>query len=316
MKDFQIGMVEGIINEVIQSERGPKDVFSKIAQAIGRRTSSKKGKKDWNAMVRNSTMSRDPIGSTSEAQTRLTRQSLRRHIIENQGTAMSTMDPQRLVEYNPMLSTVSPATRVAYAKFKIAKIKQEFDQKEETGASENGSQRGDDDVFQADPPASVTAVSETKNDSSIVRPRPRASLSSIASMKSSGSNELSPPTQGQNSSETHVKKEFRPKTPIPEDPREDMVTPEPTTPKSVASLKDNKPETPRPPSRTSVHSKSEKDKDVNADEKKGEGKEQKVEKEVKKEPPKPSTSEPKRPAGPPKQGGKSKVTGEVLQGWL
>lgn len=319
MKDFQIGMVEGIINEVIQSEKGPKDVFSKIAQAIGRRTSSKKGKKDWNAMVRSSTMSRDPIGSTSEANTRLTRQSLRRHIIENQGTAMSTMDPQRLVEYNPMLSTVSPATRVAYAKFKISKIKQEFNQKEANDSSENGSQRGDDEVFQAGP-TSVTEVSETKNDASIVRPRPRASLSSLASIKSGEQHVLSPPNQDINStsSEAIVRREFRPKTPIPEDPREDMTTPEPTTPKNIASTRGDKQETPRPSSRTSATSKAEEEKSVKGDEKKEETKEENIQKDVKKEAPKPSTSssEPKRPAGPPKVGGKSKVTGEVLQGWL
>ncbi|KAG8312008.1 hypothetical protein J6590_031471 [Homalodisca vitripennis] len=322
MKDFQIGLVEGIINEAIQSEKGPKDVFSKIAQAIGRRAGSNKSKKDWNAMVRQSTMSRDPIGSTADAAARQSRQSLRRHIIENQGT----MDPDRLVQYNPKLSAVTPATRVAYAKFKISKIKQEFDEREANGSSEKGSIKGDDEVFQ-DGPATVKEVSETKQDS-IVRPRPRPSLPSLASLKSSGSasNEASTPapasvpkTQPTTSvtpaTEAPVKKEFRPKTPIPEDPREDMTSPEPSTPKSTASTQpESKPSTPRPPSRASTDSKTNDKKEDN----KGVNKEEK--KEVKKtDTLKPSTSRsspPRRSPGPPKQGGKSKVTGEVLQGWL
>ncbi|XP_054291053.1 transient receptor potential protein-like [Macrosteles quadrilineatus] len=317
MKDFQIGLVEGIINEVIQSEKGPKDVFSKIAQAIGRKAGSSKNKKDWNEIVRKNTGKRDPIGSTAEFHQRLSRQSLRRHIIENK----ADMDPERLVEYNPMLSTVSPATRVAYAKFKMPKIKQEFDQKETSGASETNSQAGDDDVFQG--PASVKKVSETKQDS-IVRPRPRPSIPSITSVASQKSvpsvepakatqKDTPPQLQAAPSTQASVRREFRPRTPIPEDPREDMASPEPLTPKSSTS---SKPTTPRPPSRTSTGSKSEGKEEVKKDEKTEVKKDEK--KEVKKdEAPKPSTStEPRRPAGPPKSGGKSKVTGEVLHGWL
>ena len=136
LKDFQIGLVEGIVNEAIKDKQ-PKDVFSKIAKAIGKRTSSK-GKKDWNALVRRNTLKKDPIGSTSEA-VRQSRQSLRRHILENQVNPLSTMDPQKLVDYNPNLSSVSPAARVAYAKFKIPKIKQEYDHKEEGLDSETSS---------------------------------------------------------------------------------------------------------------------------------------------------------------------------------
>lgn len=312
MKDFQIGMVEGIINEVIQSEKGPKDVFSKIAQAIGRRTSSKKGKKDWNAMVRQSTMVRDPIGSTSEAQTRITRQSLRRHIIENQGTALSTMDPQRLVEYNPMLSTVSPATRVAYAKFKIAKIKQEFDQKEENDMSENGSQKGDDEVFN-DGQTTVTDVSEKGKDSYIVRPCPRPSMSSKASIKSiTPSLTVTPEPLASEQSllstplEILAKKEFRPRTPIPEDPRENMTTPEPTSPKRSSS---------KGPLTTHNTTSSATSKETSGEAKQDE---KTLDIVIQHDAQKPSASgsEIKRPAGPPKIGGKSKVTGEVLQGWL
>lgn len=42
LKDFQIGIVEGILNASLQNAKEPKDVFSTIAKVIGRRTSSKK----------------------------------------------------------------------------------------------------------------------------------------------------------------------------------------------------------------------------------------------------------------------------------
>lgn len=41
LKDFQIGIVEGIVSEVVQGSKEVKDVFSSIAKAIGKRASSK-----------------------------------------------------------------------------------------------------------------------------------------------------------------------------------------------------------------------------------------------------------------------------------
>lgn len=123
-KDFQIGLVEGIVQAVIQSEKEPKDVFSQIAKAIGRKGSST-GKKDWNAMVRQNTIAKDPIGSTNEATQRQTRRSLRRHLRHQPDSDLESMDPKRLVDYNPNLSEVTPATRIAYAKFMLKRGKQE-----------------------------------------------------------------------------------------------------------------------------------------------------------------------------------------------
>lgn len=118
-KDFQIGMVEGIVQAVIQSEKEPKDVFSQIAKAIGRKASAT-GKKDWNAMVRQSTVAKDPIGSTNEAVQRQSRRSLRRqHLRHQPDSDLESMDPKRLVDYNPNLSEVTPTTRIAYAKFML-----------------------------------------------------------------------------------------------------------------------------------------------------------------------------------------------------
>ena len=133
-KDFQIGIVEGIVNSVIQSEKEPKDVFSQIAKAIGRRSSGGSKKKDWNAVVRQNTVSRDPIGSRSEAMVRQTRRSLKRHIHNHPESDLASLDPDRLLDYNPNLVGVSPLTRVAYAKFIMGKIN-----KSEGGSFEGGS---------------------------------------------------------------------------------------------------------------------------------------------------------------------------------
>lgn len=119
-KDFQIGMVEGIVQAVIQSEKEPKDVFSQIAKAIGRKGSGT-SRKDWNAVVRQSTIVKDPIGSTNEAMQRQTRRSLRH--IHRPDSDLASMDPKRLVDYNPNLSDFTPVTRIAYAKFMMSKSK-------------------------------------------------------------------------------------------------------------------------------------------------------------------------------------------------
>lgn len=122
-KDFQIGIVEGIVQAVIQSEKEPKDVFSQIAKAIGRKGSASAGKKDWNAVVRQSTIAKDPIGSTNEAVQRQTRRSLRRQLRHQPNSDLTSMDPNRLLDYNPNLSDFTPVTRIAYAKFMLSKNK-------------------------------------------------------------------------------------------------------------------------------------------------------------------------------------------------
>lgn len=121
-KDFQIGMVEGIVQAVIQSEKEPKDVFSHIAKAIGRKGSGST-KKDWNAVVRQNTIANDPIGSTTEAVQRQTRRSLRRHLQHQPDSDLASMDPKRILDYNPNLSDFTPVTRIAYAKFMMSKNK-------------------------------------------------------------------------------------------------------------------------------------------------------------------------------------------------
>ncbi|XP_065223163.1 transient receptor potential protein-like [Planococcus citri] len=124
VKDFQIGMVEGVVNDIITSEQKVTNIFGKIAKAIGKGDSKKK--KDWNEIARKSTLRQNPIGSTDEAQRKTRQQSIRRYIIDHQGEDVMKMDPDKLVEYNPQLSHINPTARIAYARFKMALIKQEF----------------------------------------------------------------------------------------------------------------------------------------------------------------------------------------------
>lgn len=193
LKDFQIGFVEGIINEALQTDKAPKDVFSKIARAIGRRSSSQKSKKDWNALVRKGTLKRDPIGSASEAIARKSRQSARKYIIENQSSSLTTIDTEKLLEYNPNLSLVSPAARIAYTKFKLTKIKNEYSKREAAG-----SETCSENTFEMSDPVE-------DNGNTIQLPIPE---------------KTEMPKQDQSTTQS-----FRARTPIAEDPREGLMTP-------------------------------------------------------------------------------------------
>uniref|UniRef100_A0A182LT00 Transient receptor ion channel domain-containing protein n=1 Tax=Anopheles culicifacies TaxID=139723 RepID=A0A182LT00_9DIPT len=126
LKDFQIGFVEGILQDTFSTpSEKPADVFSTIAKAIGNKSSTKKKKpEDWNALVRRSTVARDPIGNSTEAIMRRSRQSLRKQILDNSEKGLE-MDTDHLVEYNPKLSEVTPVTRVAYVKFMTTKMKKD-----------------------------------------------------------------------------------------------------------------------------------------------------------------------------------------------
>uniref|UniRef100_A0A182HMZ4 ANK_REP_REGION domain-containing protein n=1 Tax=Anopheles arabiensis TaxID=7173 RepID=A0A182HMZ4_ANOAR len=126
LKDFQIGFVEGILQDTFATpSEKPADVFSTIAKAIGNKSSTKKKKpEDWNALVRRSTVARDPIGNSTEAIMRRSRQSLRKQILDNSNKGLE-MDTDHLVEYNPKLSEVTPVTRVAYVKFMTTKMKKD-----------------------------------------------------------------------------------------------------------------------------------------------------------------------------------------------
>ncbi|CRK91249.1 CLUMA_CG004929, isoform A [Clunio marinus] len=211
LKDFQIGIVEGIINETLHSAEEPKDVFSAIAKAIGKRSSSKMKKEDWNTMVRKSTRRNNPIGSTSEAlQRQRSRQSLRRQIMESQNSGI-TMNTESLLEFNPKLADVSHTTRVAYAKFMTSKIKKELKFENDKIQIENEKVRA----------RGIKALNKFKANAGILK-------KAVETIKESTDNEV-PSTSGniiQSVETDHLTiKDFRARTPIEEDPREEMQTP-------------------------------------------------------------------------------------------
>jgi len=350
LKDFQIGLVEGLIQDAISSnEKGPKDVFSKIAKAIGRRTSQGSKKKDWNAVVRQKSLARDPIGSTAEGAERRHRQSVRRYILDHQKDSLLSMDTERLVEYNPLLAEIAPAARVAYAKFKIPKIKQEYEE----------NTIGQDEVFENVP--TVDIVDETKK-SSIVRPRPKSTKqspvagalpypSASADKQAAESVSIKPAAESQQQIKTIQKTKTTElkdsaQAPVVSDAAEtpagtqkkeqEQKKSEPGTSKEPTKDADSKSQ----PSTSGSGSKSPKetktshgdeeskkkdmdstkdankasDKDTSKDTDKSKDKDKPEEKDKGTKHLKPES--PKRSASPKKPGGKSKVTGEILTGWL
>ncbi|XP_049791463.1 transient receptor potential protein [Schistocerca nitens] len=371
LKDFQIGFVEGIVSDAIRKgPGGPKDVFSKIAKAIGKRTSSKK--KDWNAMVRKNTVARDPIGSTTEAQTRRSsRQSLRRYIIEKQKEGL---DPEKLLEYNPRLSTLTPSARVAYAKFKISKIRQEYDSGARGSVSSDTARatvedevRGSDDVFDgpirgptANARPSGGAPSNAANrwaragakiasnagnpPAAAQRPRPRPALQANNVAKPAPPTPSPPPPPPSTPSPEPPAvppRDFRSRTPIPEEEESSPRGPTPTSPPHIVLERPTPSPSPPPDasakgspassrssstsSRGSASGGAGTNKEASAPKKSGEAGPAKdeEEKEKKEGGAKDSGKEEREDGSAPtpsprayKPGGKSKVTGQTLTGWL
>uniref|UniRef100_A0A1A9VFI0 Transient receptor ion channel domain-containing protein n=1 Tax=Glossina austeni TaxID=7395 RepID=A0A1A9VFI0_GLOAU len=122
LKDFQIGFVETLKQEMDESAEGGRDIFTSLAKVIGK----KKGEKDWNAIARRNTMSADPIGSKRSSMQRHSQRSLRRKIIDEANEGLR-MNQNQLIEYNPNLGEVTRATRVAYVKFMKKKMAAEED---------------------------------------------------------------------------------------------------------------------------------------------------------------------------------------------
>ncbi|XP_012062424.1 PREDICTED: transient receptor potential protein-like [Atta cephalotes] len=204
-KDFQIGIVEGIVQAVIQSEKEPKDVFSQIARAIGRKGSGV-DKKDWNAVVRQSTIAMDPIGSTNEAMQRQTRRSLRRQLRHQPDSDLASMDPKRLLEYNPNLSDFTPITRIAYAKFMLSKNKPD--------EQLNGGKTNDNETEEAPRKNSKVLIMETSTN---VVPRPAIETFKKSLLKSTNSSV-------NKQAGLIVKAEVKSPSPIPEDSIEEEIS--------------------------------------------------------------------------------------------
>ena len=123
------------------------DVFGKIAKAMASRSSSKvKKRAEWNAAVASrSSLKRNPIGTRETSNRRWSQQSLRRSVVESERAGLLSLDPNQLVEYNPRLKEYTPATRVAYAKFKsrtLAPVKEKKENEAKSATVKPGSQIG------------------------------------------------------------------------------------------------------------------------------------------------------------------------------
>jgi transient receptor potential cation channel subfamily C len=318
-KGFQIGFVEGIITEVIGANKEPRDVFSKIAQAIGHQASSRK-KKDWNAMVRCNTMVRDPIGSSSEADFRHSRQSMKKRTTGDYNTDSLSMDAEKLMEYNQKLSLVKPATRVAYTKFKAAKLRQEFNDmnnKSDENAIKNNGDTSITDVafhtketYNCHPKNEASQRDATKSTSTVrcinKSESPCAGLSALHS--STAIDQLLPEAP---SSLTEMKPDNTAKSPVNDDTQTSQVL----NTSFSAVRKDTRMKTPI----------QEEDEEESMDNsqwqtrmKEEEEEEAESSKEIKTEILKPVTTTETMTSmkSPVKRSGKSKLTGEIITGWI
>ncbi|QQP53307.1 Uncharacterized protein FKW44_005745, partial [Caligus rogercresseyi] len=116
-KGFNISKVEGVMSnmfESVVSTSKPKDLFQKLARAAAKKTSKREKKKLESQPA--SFDASNPIGSKAASIKRKTA-SLRKSLIRRDKTLMD-MKTDSLLVYNPLLKDVSPATRIAYAKFK------------------------------------------------------------------------------------------------------------------------------------------------------------------------------------------------------
>lgn len=82
LKDFHIGSIESAL-EHFCTPKGPQDVFTQLAKAIKLKKSVKRRSKEWNVLVKQHSVDRDPIGSTEEFEKTLqNRRSLRKSLKE------------------------------------------------------------------------------------------------------------------------------------------------------------------------------------------------------------------------------------------
>lgn len=294
-KGFQIGFVERILTEAMEGNKEPRDVFTKIAQAIHHRSSSQSKKKDWNAMVRRNTMVRDPIGSSSEADLQRSRQSVRQHIVANNRATLLSMDAEKLVEYNPKLSALTPATRVAYAKFKVANLTQK-------------AQKADENVIEKSNNASISDTTCETKESYDCHPENKTSQTDMTKPASSvmPRKESAPSCVGASA-------------PCP------SADPVELPPRELSTCTDTKPANTAAASVTVIHTSpssvrtrtpiQEAEEEKHTEDSKET--EDKSSKEINTDTLKPSsTKTTSLKKAPMKTGGKSKISGETITGWL
>ncbi|XP_030564163.1 transient receptor potential protein [Drosophila novamexicana] len=171
MKDFQIGFVENLKQEMDDSANG-LDIFSSLAKVIGRKK-TQKGDKDWNAIARKNTFTANPIGSKRSSMQRHSQRSLRRKIIEQANEGLQ-MDQTQLIEFNPNLGEVTRATRVAYVKFMRKKMAAD-----EVSVGETDEITKGDDEKKSDANGSRKSTSSASGGPSILAAAARASVKNV-----------------------------------------------------------------------------------------------------------------------------------------
>ncbi|EDW59053.1 transient receptor potential protein [Drosophila virilis] len=171
MKDFQIGFVENLKQEMDESANG-LDIFSSLAKVIGRKK-TQKGDKDWNAIARKNTFTANPIGSKRFSMQRHSQRSLRRKIIEQANEGLQ-MDQSQLIEFNPNLGEVTRATRVAYVKFMRKKMAAD-----EVSVGEADEITKGDDEKKPDANGSRKSASSAGGGASILAAAARASVKNV-----------------------------------------------------------------------------------------------------------------------------------------
>uniref|UniRef100_A0A182KCS2 Transient receptor ion channel domain-containing protein n=1 Tax=Anopheles christyi TaxID=43041 RepID=A0A182KCS2_9DIPT len=356
LKDFQIGFVEGLLQDTFASpSEKPADVFSTIAKAIGNKSSTKKKKpEDWNALVRRSTVARDPIGNSTEAIMRRSRQSLRKQIIDSSDKGLE-MDTDHLVEYNPKLSEVTPVTRVAYVKFMTTKMKKDAADVAAAGGSETTSFENErrqswkrsslkNVVDMRDKISNAEENAEGKNQE---QSAPREDESrAVVTVEEPKGDEMSPEDKVADEVRAEARPKVRVRSPIIEDPNEERSDtpccaspppPEPIPERPVSPIPPDSPERHPVPAIEASFAPSSTD-DAKSPEvpsarcqdtlsptgstKSTESVRQKTVSPAKKPPerltlsPTPTGNEDTGPAASPSNRGKSKSTGRNLGGWL
>lgn len=187
-------------------------------------------------MVRKSTIHRNPIGSTSEAlQRQRSRQSLRRQIMDASNDGL-TMNTETLLEFNPKLADVSHTTRIAYAKFMTTKLKKEI-------KFENDKIEIENEIVRA---RETKAFNKFKTNAGILK---RTVEKAFVTEPTDNPDEIQVEPLASNEG---TSKDFRARTPIEEDPNEDIQTPDRSlTPENIideTALKTSSPISTLPPS--------------------------------------------------------------------
>lgn len=99
LKDFHIGSVENVLEHFCVPKE-PQAVFNQLARAIKSKKSEKE-KKNWNALVKQKSVDRDPIGTTKEFEKVLqNRKSLRKSMKVVQSSSNENL-LGKFVEYLP-----------------------------------------------------------------------------------------------------------------------------------------------------------------------------------------------------------------------